>query len=178
MSDDDFASQVRAFFGAGTQLQELYITPSLLNQRNWDDLAEAANWSRRNADVLVDTHWIGGDPAKGEVYGWASWSPRKGVLVLRNPGGQPAAFTVNLQSLFELPTGSAAAFQLQSPWKKDADLPAVAVSALQTQVFNLRRYGPPGGGPLNRHRFVENFLTPVNRQSTSRGIASHRLDRI
>jgi len=140
MSDDDFASQVRAFFGAGTQLQELYITPSLLNQRNWDDLAEAANWSRRNADVLVDTHWVGGDPGQGQVYGWASWSPRKGVLVLRNPGDQPAAFTVNLQTLFELPPGSSGAFQLQSPWKKDADLPAVAVSALQTQVFNLRPF--------------------------------------
>ena len=26
-----------------------------------------------------------GDPAWLEVYGWASWTPRKGILVLRNP---------------------------------------------------------------------------------------------
>ena len=33
-------------------------------------------WSRSNAmDVLVDTHWVGGEPFKLEVYGWASWTP-------------------------------------------------------------------------------------------------------
>jgi hypothetical protein len=68
MSDTDFADQVREFFGNGTQLQELYITPRLLNSQNWDDLAESAKWSRANADVLSDTHWVGGDPGKGEIY--------------------------------------------------------------------------------------------------------------
>ena len=80
-----FKSEVRAMFGNGTQLQEMYITPSLLTQDNWDVLAEAAKWSRANADTLVDTHWIGGAPADHQVYGWASWSPKKGILTLRNP---------------------------------------------------------------------------------------------
>jgi hypothetical protein len=140
MSDGDFSSQVRAFFGAGTQLQELYITPSLLNQQNWDDLAEAANWSRRNADVLVDTHWIGGNPGKNEVYGWASWTPRKGILVLRNPSDKPAEFMVHLQTLFELPPGSNGAFQLQSPWKNDSDQPPLAVFSGQPRGLNLRPF--------------------------------------
>jgi len=140
MSDGDFASQVRAFFGAGTQLQELYITPSLLNQQNWDDLAEAANWSRRNADVLVDTHWVGGNPGKNEVYGWASWTPRKGILVLRNPSDKPAEFMVHLQTLFELPPGSNGAFQLQSPWKNDSDQPPLAVYSGQPRGLNLRPF--------------------------------------
>ena len=86
----DFTSEVRSYFGTGTQLQEMYVTPSLLTDRNWDALAEAASWSRQNADVLVDTHWIGGDPAKLEVYGWASWTPAKAILVLRNPSDKPA----------------------------------------------------------------------------------------
>ena len=51
MSDADFAVQAREFFGNGTQLQEMYITPKLLDQQNWDDLAEAAKWARANADV-------------------------------------------------------------------------------------------------------------------------------
>jgi len=38
-----------------------------MRPQDWDALAEAAQWSRSNADVLVDTHWIGGDPAKGEI---------------------------------------------------------------------------------------------------------------
>ena len=73
----DFKNEVHDFFGNGTQLQEMYVTPSLLSQADWDTLAEAAAWSRANAAVLVDTHWIGGDPSLLEVYGWASWNPKK-----------------------------------------------------------------------------------------------------
>ncbi len=71
-----FADQVWSYFATGTQLQELYITPSLLNKVKWDTPAQAAKWSRANADVLVDTHWVGGDPTALEVYGWASWNKR------------------------------------------------------------------------------------------------------
>ena len=46
---DDFRSDVRAYFGTGTQLQELYITPALLTPSNWDALAEAARWARERA---------------------------------------------------------------------------------------------------------------------------------
>ena len=100
---NDFRNEIRSYFGTGTQLQEMYITPSLLTEANWDDLAEAANWSRANADVLKDTHWIGGDPAWLEVYGWASWTPRKGILVLRNPSNRLQTFRIKLHDAFELP---------------------------------------------------------------------------
>src|SRR6202020_3440401 len=83
--EDDFKNEVHSYFGNGSQLQELYMSHALLSKENWDTLAEAANWSRRNAEVLRDTHWVGGDPGKLEVYGWAAWSPTKAILVLRNP---------------------------------------------------------------------------------------------
>ena len=81
----EFTSEVRSFFASGTQTQELYITPQMLTPPMWDVLAEGANWSRRNADVLADVHWIGGDPEVRQVYGFAAWSPRAGMLALRNP---------------------------------------------------------------------------------------------
>ena len=74
---NDFRNEIRSYFGTGTQLQEMYITPSLLSTQNWDDLAEAAKWSRANADVLKDTHWVGGDPAWQQVYG-VDWVAPKG----------------------------------------------------------------------------------------------------
>jgi hypothetical protein len=110
--DAEFASEVRSFFASGTQLQELYLTPKLLNRQNWDDLAAAANWSRANADVLVDTHWVGGDPGRGQVYGWASWSPHKAVIALRNPDDQPATFAVDAQTVFQLPAGASKLLKL------------------------------------------------------------------
>ncbi len=98
-----FRHEVRSYFGSGTQLQEMYITPSLLSRQNWDDIAESAKWSQANADVLRDTHWVGGDPLKGEVYGWAAWKPRKGFLTLRNPSDKAQAFFVDVRTVFELP---------------------------------------------------------------------------
>ena len=71
-----------------------------------------------NADVLVDVHWIGGDPAKAEIYGWASWSKRKGILSLRNPSDQPAAIAIDISEAFELTSGAAQSYLLRSPWKR------------------------------------------------------------
>jgi hypothetical protein len=82
---DDFANEVHSYFGTGTQLQELYITPSLLTEADWNVLAETAKWSRSNASTLVDTHWIGGDPRWLQVYGWAAWSPQKAILTCAIP---------------------------------------------------------------------------------------------
>jgi hypothetical protein len=133
----DFRNEVRSYFGTGTQLQEMYITPSLLTDANWDDLAEAAKWSRANAEVLKDTHWIGGDPAWLEVYGWASWTPTKGVLVLRNPSDKEKTIRVRLQDAFELPPGSAQHYLGRSPWKDDANLHAISILAQQAHEFHL-----------------------------------------
>jgi hypothetical protein len=138
--DRDFTDEVHAFFGSGTQLQELYLTPSSLNQHNWDDLAEAAKWSRANANVLVDTHWIGGDPGKGQVYGWASWSSRKGILVLRNPCDKPTSFTADAGALFQLPEGAASSFTASSPWKKDRGRAPIELRAGEPHTFALQPF--------------------------------------
>jgi hypothetical protein len=124
-----FKDDCRAFFGSGTGLQELYIQPGRLTAEDWNVLAEAARWSRANADVLVDTHWLGGDPGKLEVYGFASWMPRKGIVMLRNPADRPQEFLLDVQSAFQLPAGAAARFVLKSPWAEDAAKPALPAEA-------------------------------------------------
>ena len=43
----DFPDEVHDYFGTGTQLQEMYITPSLLSSGDWDVLAEAASGRAR-----------------------------------------------------------------------------------------------------------------------------------
>jgi hypothetical protein len=137
---NDFRNEIRSYFGTGTQLQEMYITPSLLNEQNWDDLAEAAKWSRENADVLKDTHWVGGDPAWLEVYGWASWTPRKGILVLRNPSDREQTIGLRLQEVFELPPDAAKVYSALSPWKDDAGRPAIVLQAQEAHEFHLAAF--------------------------------------
>jgi hypothetical protein len=131
---------IRAFFASGTNCQELYITPSLLDSQTWDALAEAAKWSRDNSDVLMDTHWIGGDPAKGEVYGWAAWSRPKGILALRNPHDKPGRITLDIGKALELPPGAAQQYSLKSPWQNDADKAAIVLSAGQEHTFELKPF--------------------------------------
>jgi hypothetical protein len=137
---NDFRDEVRSYFGSGTQLQELYITPSLLTAKNWDDLAESAKWSRANAQVLKDTHWIGGDPAKLEVYGWAAWAPRKGIIVLRNPSDKQQEFSVDIAKAFELPSGAAQAYRAHSPWASDTSAPEIQLRAGGLHKFMLKPF--------------------------------------
>lgn len=135
-----FKDDVRAFFGGGTGLQELYIQPGKLTASDWTVLAEAAKWSRANAHVLVDTHWIGGDPAKLQVYGYASWTPRKATLMLRNPNDQPATFALDVGTAFELPPGTATRFRLASPWAEDAAKPALNAEAGTPLSLSLKPF--------------------------------------
>jgi hypothetical protein len=134
---NDFRNEVRSYFGTGTQCQEMYITPSLLSAANWDDLAEAAKWSRANAEVLRDTHWVGGNPAWMEVYGWAAWSPRKAILTLRNPSAQDQSIQFDPQDGFELPPGAPREYMAISPWQDAADRSPIAVSAGTPTEFRL-----------------------------------------
>ena len=135
--ENDFRNEVRSYFGSGTQLQEMYITPALLSQQNWDDLAEAARWSRKNSEVLKDMHWVGGNPEWLEVYGWASWTPEKGILVLRNPSNSEQTISIRLQDAFELPHDAAQVYAAQSPWKEDAGRPAIGLDARVVHAFHL-----------------------------------------
>ncbi len=135
----DFADEVHSYFGTGTQLQEMYITPSLLSAQDWDVLAEAAKWSRENAQTLKDTHWIGGDPGRLEVYGWAAWSPEKGIITLRNPSDRAQDFTASLAALLELPAGTAAQFSSRSPWKSDSRKLA-SIAAQEGHTFHLEPF--------------------------------------
>merc|ERR1712232_1010087 len=110
VSDQPFRHEVRSAFGSGVMLQELYVTPSLLNRQNWDDIASAVRWVRPRMATLADVHWFGGDPARGEIYGWAAWrdvdesgNAASAVLTLRNPSPRSQTVTLDASAVFELP---------------------------------------------------------------------------
>ena len=140
----DFPDEVHSYFGTGTQLQEMYITPTLLSPADWDVLAETAKWSRANAQTLKDSHWIGGDPARLEVYGWAAWSQQNAnanaIITLRNPSDQPQDFSASLAALLELPAGSASTFKARSPWASDSARPELTIPGQEHHKFHLEPF--------------------------------------
>ncbi len=106
VDNKNIADEIWSFFGTGTSLQEMYINPHKLNSTNWDCLSEAATWAKSNEYILADVHWIGGDPAKGQVYGYAAWQNGKGTITLRNPSSAAKTYSNSVQSTFEIPAGS------------------------------------------------------------------------
>ena len=108
--------ELRCAFVCGSGMVELYNDYELMNSINggklWEDLAECIAWQKKNADVLPDAHWVGGNPWNGsaqEVYGWASWNGAKATLALRNGGNSAQTYTFTLREALEIPaniTGS------------------------------------------------------------------------
>ena len=106
----EITKEMRCAFACGSSLVELYIDHELMtnkgNGKLWGELAECIKWHRNNADVLDDTHWVGGNPWDGtraNVYGWASWNGEKAVLTLRNPSATKQTFTTTLRKALDIP---------------------------------------------------------------------------
>ncbi len=119
-SINDFSDMVWSFFGAGSSLQELYISHDRMKPEFWPILAKAAMWSKENEDILKDTHWIGGSPINLEIYGFASWTPEKGIITLRNPSGDNKSFKINLDEILELPSDFSGEYLLNLVYNTDS----------------------------------------------------------
>ena len=144
----EWKNEVRSYFGLGVNLQELYIGPTnpdtgkpLMTDELWDIVAEGAKWARANEDVLVDAHWVGGDPGKGQVYGVAAWNPKKATLMLRNPSDKPQSIDIEPITAFEVPPHQKTeSFTMKSPWADEADQPAVTLTAGKAHTFQLEPF--------------------------------------
>jgi len=112
--DAGVAEDIWEFFATGTGMQELYINPHLVSSPGWDALAKAMKWSAAHSDVLSDVHWIGGDPGKGEVYGFAAWNHKAGTLTWRNPSATAQKITFRLKDVLELPVNYQAKFNVHN----------------------------------------------------------------
>ena len=143
MNDKDIADEIWSFFGSGTSLQEMYINPHKLNTKNWDCLAKAIKWAKANESVMPDVHWIGGDPFKEEVYGYAAWSPDKAYLSIRNPSEEKKSYVVDAAVVFELPDGAATQYKFfdaradsqQQPVAQGSSFP-VELEPFEVKVLN------------------------------------------
>jgi hypothetical protein len=136
----DFKDMVWSFFGAGSALQELYISHDRMKTEFWPVLAEAAKWVKSNEDVLYDTHWIGGSPINMELYGFASWTPRKGIITLRNPDDKPKDFEFILDNILEIPDKYKGIFILKSVRSDDPDKSVLKIASDAMGRFLLKPY--------------------------------------
>jgi len=176
----DFREEIADYFSQGFNLQELYITPTLMTQGCWDVLAEGANWAHANHDVLLDAHFIGanlsnsdcGQYGNGDVYGVASWSESKAILMLRNPSYNTVkTITLNPDQAFDIPpyydynkytlTDSILNVNPGAPiaWERGADI----TFTVQPRSILLYEAIPYGNTPANPNQAspLNNFYAKV-----------------
>ncbi|MFA6449106.1 MAG: hypothetical protein WCX65_06560 [bacterium] len=84
-----WADNVIMYMGRGVYMRELYLSPELLNDRQWRFLAEAAKWAKASDGAFRRTDLIGGDPKKGEAYGYHHRGAGQELFAVRNPGMDP-----------------------------------------------------------------------------------------
>ena len=153
--NNDFQDEVHDYFATGTQLQEMYITPSLLSSADWDTLANAAKWSRAHSAILKDTHWIGGDPGKLQVYGWAAWAATGWIITLRNPSNVAQDLDLDLENVLELPETAATAFEVEQPFDPSAKhlhWQAIGTVSIHLRPFEVCTFESDTTQPLAIHQ--------------------------
>ena len=138
MDDKSLADEAWTFFGSGTCLQELYISPDVPTDQMLDSIADAANWAHENAHILIDSHWIGGSPEFEEVYGWASWQSNKGFLIIRNPSDKEQVFSTTLRDALELTDNISKPMVLKSVYSQGCQIPSEMVDIELSIEFNLK----------------------------------------
>ena len=82
---DSFSNAVMMYFGRGVMMWELYVSPDLLSNGEWNAIASSIKWAKANKRVLEKTRMILGNPIKDQAYGYLHMRKDKGILLLRNP---------------------------------------------------------------------------------------------
>jgi hypothetical protein len=107
------------YFGRGVMMWELYISPDLLSDAEWDAISNSLKWVKANKDVLSKTKMILGNPLKREPYGYLHLTKEKGIILLRNPyvEEQKVSFKID-KSIGEMSEGKDYFIKIVYPYKK------------------------------------------------------------
>jgi hypothetical protein len=95
---DKFTNEALLYFARGVSMWELYISPDILSDGEWDAMAQSMEWAKDRFPVLSTTTMIGGDPKARETYGYVHFRGDEGVIAARNPSIEPALLKVTLAS--------------------------------------------------------------------------------
>ena len=82
---DKFTDDALLYCARGVSMYELYISPDILSEGEWNTLASSLTWARDRFSILSTTSMIGGNPMKREPYGYVHFKGTRGIIAARNP---------------------------------------------------------------------------------------------
>ena len=104
---DKFVDEVVLYAARGIAMWELYISPDLLSDAEWDTEAAAIRWLKENFEILKTVEMIGGDPKRHEPYGYVHFQGSRGIIALRNPVIEPQTARIEFAPAAGLESGAA-----------------------------------------------------------------------
>ena len=100
---DKFTNNVVFYFARGITMYELYITPDLLTEQEWDSIAKSIKWAKDNFEILSNhTEMIGNDPGKKLPYGFVHFKDDNGIIAIRNPYVEENKIEIELKTEYNL----------------------------------------------------------------------------
>lgn len=103
---EKFTDDALLYVARGPAMWELYISPDLLSQGEWDALAGAIHWAKDRWPLLKETRMVGGDPGARQTYAYVHISGRRGIVAARNPDIETQPLSVPLSAELGLTPGA------------------------------------------------------------------------
>ncbi len=103
---DKFTNNALLYFARGVSMWELYISPDILSDAEWNAIARSLKWAQHNFDILKHTSLLGGNPAKGEAYAYVHFNGNRGIVAARNPFVLPQSISIPLSDTLGLDKGA------------------------------------------------------------------------
>ncbi|MFH1070417.1 MAG: hypothetical protein V1794_12430, partial [Candidatus Glassbacteria bacterium] len=145
---DKWTNDLVIHFSRGVGMWELYLSPQILKENEWEALRSVLRWSQaEQGTLLANTTVLGGDPAERRPYGYFHQGAGKLILTVRNPYVDPAVFTMKLDyphGLLEKSAGRAwlpvtvypyRAFE--ADWVSEGEEYAVSLDGYETRVVEF-----------------------------------------
>jgi hypothetical protein len=93
---DKFTDNALLYFARGISMGELYISPDLLTDEEWDALASSIQWAKDRFPILDSTEMVGGNPEGRNPYGYVHFEGKRGIIAARNPFMEPKTLKIEL----------------------------------------------------------------------------------
>ena len=96
IDDNEFREYMLMMATRGNAFWELYYSYNMFNDAKWRINSDALRFIRNEYNILKTSRYIGGTPAKGQVYGYSAWTKNAGIVSLRNPANKIQEYKIKL----------------------------------------------------------------------------------
>lgn len=109
-SDAEFEKYVIWNAVRGAALNELHLSPEMMNENKWKALKASLDFHRESFDIMKQGMFIGGRPDENNIYGYVGWTQEgEGIIALRNPTDETTPLTLTFNRLMGVPESFAEA---------------------------------------------------------------------